>query len=344
MSGAEANAFLKVENLSKWYSVRRGARAPFKKAKEESLVKAVDGVSFFVEKGEVLGIIGESGCGKSTLSRLLVQIEPQTGGYIRYEDVEASEIVRKNARAFHAMAQIIFQNPFDTFPGWRRIQDILMRTLSIHKIGAGDRKKYEICRSALEGAGLAPAEDYLKRYPHELSGGQLQRVSIVRSMLLRPKFIVADEPVSMLDVSIRIDIINMLKRLSRTENTALIFISHDIATTRYISDRVAVMYLGRIVETGKTDDVLQNPLHPYTRLLISSCTSVEPDEQEKRVCITGPLLHGMERTVGCAFAPRCPCADGRCFREKPPTADAGNGHCAECFFCRVANDVKTPQE
>ena len=213
-----------------------------------------------------------------------------------------------------------------------------MSVLKLHKIGANEEERHNIMIKTLEDAGMAPAEDYIYRHPHELSGGQLQRISILRSMLLRPTFLVADEPVSMLDVSIRADIINMLQTLSKEENTAMVFISHDIATTRYISDRVAVMYLGRIVETGITDEVLHNPQHPYTKVLISNCASLDPLEKREIIEIEGEPPTPINTGPGCYFAPRCYQACEKCFKEYPEAKDLGNGHIVSCHF--VGNDAE----
>lgn len=233
---------------------------------------------------------------------------------------------------------MIFQNPFDTFDPRYTIEKIFMSTMKLHKIGANDEERHNIMIKTLEDAGMAPATDYIYRHPHELSGGQLQRISILRSMLLRPTFLVADEPVSMLDVSIRADIINMLQTLSKEENTAMVFISHDIATTRYISDRVAVMYLGRIVETGVTDEVLHNPQHPYTKVLISNCASLDPLEKREIIEIEGEPPTPINTGPGCYFAPRCYQACEKCFKEYPEARDLGNGHIVSCHF--VGNDAE----
>lgn len=321
--------FVGVSNITKWYLQRKsGSRLPGKTQKQ--WVKAVDGVSFAMKEGEVLGIIGESGCGKSTLGRVLVGLEVPTGGDICFNGIPASDILKKDRKKFRRTVQIVFQNPFDTFSPRHRIKDILVRTLKLHNIGASEAEQYEICKKVMESAGLTPAEDYLSRYPYELSGGQLQRISILRAMLLDPPFIVADEPVSMLDVSVRADIINMLLELVQKKHTAMVFISHDIATTRYISDRIAVMYLGRIVETGNTDDVIQNPVHPYTRALLSNCASIDPGEIKQPISIDGEPPTPVNAGPGCYFAPRCFEAAAECFEKYPGVRSSGAGHMVYC--------------
>lgn len=316
-------AFLEAEHVCKKYTVR-GSQG-------KSFIQAVDDVSFSLEKGEVLGVIGESGCGKSTLGRMLTGLEEITDGQITYEGRSEQELIRENRRSFCRLAQMVFQNPFDTFPPGQTIQSILLRMMRIHHIGENREERLKLCLQALEEAGLKPAEDFLGRFPHELSGGQLQRVSIMRSMLLNPSFIVADEPVSMLDVSVRADIINMLLEITRKKNTSMVFISHDLATTRYISNRVLVMYLGRVVECGETDQVLHNPIHPYTRALLSHCASIDPDEVREQIEVPGepPAVQGERK--GCCFAPRCYMACDRCFEERPLLTETEKGHEAACL-------------
>lgn len=273
---------IEVKNVKKHYMINKPTTIEGKKV-NKTTVKAVDGVSFTLNVGETIGIIGESGCGKTTLGRVLVDLESATDGEVLYNGKTAKEIKKKDRLEFHKMCQMVFQNPFDTFDPRYTIEKILMEPLQIHKIGSDATDQRRICLDALNEGGMKPAEAYMDRYPHELSGGQLQRISIIRAMLLKPKFLVADEPVSMLDVSVRGDIIAMLQRLTKKEGTSLIFISHDIATTKYISDRIIVMYYGRIVEAGSTEVVLDNPQDDYTKLLINSVASVDPRKSKRRV-------------------------------------------------------------
>jgi oligopeptide/dipeptide ABC transporter ATP-binding protein len=330
-----AKHLLSVKNLTKYYPQHtvktEGGYPP---------VKAVDGISFELNQGQVLGIIGESGCGKSTLGRVLIQLEQQTGGEINMCGKNAAEWQKKSPGEFKRTAQIVFQNPYDTFNPRFTILKSMMRPLIIHSIGASDAQRREICLAALESAGLSPAEDYLNRFPHELSGGQLQRISILRAMMLKPAFLVADEPVSMLDVSVRAEVLNLLSRLVRENNMAMVFISHDIATTRYIANRVAVMYLGRIVESGPTDLVLHHPMHPYTQALLSNCGSLDMSGAHEPIAIQGEPPVPIGAGPGCYFAPRCFKTCPKCWAAYPETVGLGEDHLADCCMIDTSDDHK----
>ncbi|SLK36524.1 oligopeptide/dipeptide ABC transporter ATPase [Mycobacteroides abscessus subsp. abscessus] len=319
MQAEATNEVLRVSDVIKHYKER--------KAFKHTKIKSVDGVSFTLNKGEILGIIGESGCGKSTLGKVLVKLEDATSGDIQINGTSVEALFKQNELQFRRTVQMIFQNPFDTFDPRYSIAKILTNVMKLHKIGANEEERMEISKQRLEEAGLKPAEDFLHRYPHELSGGQLQRISILRSMLLNPSFIVADEPVSMLDVSIRADIINMLKKICDNHQTAMVFISHDITTTRYISDRIAVMYLGRIVETGTTDEVLHNPKHPYTQALISNSSYIE---EEEVIQLNGEPPTPNHNHSGCYFYQRCYKRKSSCQNGYPETIDLGDGHLVSC--------------
>ena len=324
----ENREFISIEDVAMWYPYKGKDKA--KATGKKNWIKAVDGVSLSIKKGEILGIIGESGCGKSTLGRILTRLEKPTKGDCFINGVSTGAMIKKDAKEFHKTVQIVFQNPFDTFTPRDTIGKILMRPLKNYKIGKNDQERYQICLKGLEQGGLRPAEDIMKRFPHELSGGQLQRISIIRSMFLNPQFIIADEPVSMLDVSVRADIINMLIDLSRNQGAAVLFISHDIALTRYISDYIAVMYLGRVVEYGTADDVIKNPQHPYTKALISNCASIDPEEKVQNFAIEGEPPTPLNPGPGCYFEPRCYCACETCRQSYPEKIVMENGHWATC--------------
>lgn len=321
--------FIKIDKISMWYPQK--SKNLFMAIREKrKWIKAVDQVSIELKRGEILGVIGESGCGKSTLGKVLARLENPTHGDVYIDSVSTRELMKKDTKKFRRMVQIIFQNPFDTFTPRDTIEQILMRPLKIHGIGKTNEERREICFKALESGGLRPADEIMNRYPHELSGGQLQRISILRSMLFEPKFIIADEPVSMLDVSVRSEIINMLLTLSKEKNATVIFISHDIALTRYVSDKIAVMYLGKVVEYGDSETIINNPKHPYTQALISNCSSIDPDEQRDIIKIQGEPPTPVNPGPGCYFASRCFKASEECFQKYPAATEVSDGHIVAC--------------
>lgn len=328
MTNEKHTPFISVQDVAMWYPYH-GKTEKHQKGKKD-WIKAVDGVSINIERGEILGVIGESGCGKSTLGKILTRLENPTRGDCLIDGVSTKQMIKTDQKKFRSTVQIVFQNPFDTFTPRDTIEKILLRPLKNYKIGKEDDERRKMCLEALEAGGLRPAEDIMGRYPHELSGGQLQRISIIRSMFLEPGFIVADEPVSMLDVSVRADIINMLVELSQKKNAAVMFISHDIALTRYISNNIAVMYLGRIVEYGTADEVVKSPMHPYTRALISNCSSIDPDEKQEIISIEGEPPTPLNPGPGCYFAPRCHMACEECFKKYPDPVKTKSGHWAAC--------------
>lgn len=315
------DSLLNVENLSKWYI-----------DKNQKTIKAVNGVSFSLQKGEVIGIIGESGCGKSTLGRLLVGLEKPTDGNIDFDGSPINNVLKNHSLQFRRNCQMIFQNPFDTFDPRNSIKTILTTALKIHGIGNSEEERVNHIIEAMENTGISPGIDYLHRYPHELSGGQLQRISILRSMLLNPKLIIADEPVSMLDVSVRADIMNMLLQLTKEQDTGLVFISHDIATTRHISDIIGVMYLGKIVEIGRTDDIVHNPQHPYTKVLLSNCVSIDSFNKSNVISIIGEPTMPIDSKEVCYFAPRCYKSNPKCSESYPKMIEIGDEHYVSCFY------------
>ena len=320
---------LETKNLCKWYPYHKYG---ILSAKADKWLKAVDGINLHVCRNEVHGIIGESGCGKSTMARMLTGLEAPTQGEIYYHGVSSVDLQKEDYRKFHRIVQTVFQNPFHTFIPNDTIGKILLRPLKLHNIGVNDVERQQLCIEALEKGGLKPAEDFLRRYPHELSGGQLQRISILRSLMLNPEFIVADEPISMLDVSVRAEILSMLLSLCKEKDAAMLFISHDISVILYVSDRVSVMYLGRIVESGETDEVIQNPKHPYTQALLSNCATIDPDNNLAVVRISGEPPSPINPGPGCYFSGRCPKVMKCCTSNYPTMTDFGAGHTASCFL------------
>lgn len=280
-------------------------------------VHAVDAVSFTMQRGEILALVGESGCGKSTTGRLLVRLETPTGGSIRFDGNDISDIRGDALKQFRRRAQIIFQNPFEAFDPRLTIGSSLTQALRIHGIGTPAERETRIVET-LENSGLTPAKDFLSRYPHELSGGQSQRIATARAMLLEPDFLVADEPVSMLDVSVRADILNQLLDLRDREGMAIVFITHDLSVARYVADRIAVMYLGMFVEVGTADDIIDSPQHPYSQALLShTLPAGDEDITAEPIEIGGEVPTPVDLKEGCRFAGRCPVVFDRCRVETP---------------------------
>jgi len=317
--------------LKKYFPVVSGVRSLFSKSKGK-FVKAVDDVSFKITRGEVLGLVGESGCGKTTTGRVLVGLDPPTAGDVFINDQSCREIINKNRKQFYRMVQMIFQDPYGSINPQHNVTQILTRPL--HYQGVVNKKRiYTKACETLESVGLSPADDYVDKYPHQLSGGQRQRLCIGRAIILDPEFLVADEPISMLDVSIKSGILTLLKDLIQQKNLSLLYITHDLATVGHICHSLAIMYLGRIVEIGATADVLDHPLHPYTQALISAIPIPDPDSNRESINISGAVPDPINLPPGCRFNPRCPRAVSMCTEDEP--ALKGNGldgnHQVACY-------------
>jgi oligopeptide/dipeptide ABC transporter ATP-binding protein len=280
-------------------------------------VHAVDTVSFTIEPGEILALVGESGCGKSTTGRMLVRMQDPTGGSIDFEGIDITKLTGAQLKAFRRRAQIISQNPFEAFDPRLTVGSSLQQALDIHNIGAKSERLAKVT-AALDASGLKPANDFLTRYPHELSGGQLQRIVTVRATLLEPVFLVADEPVSMLDVSVRADILNQFLDLRDRYGMAIVLITHDIAVARYVASRIAVMYLGSFAEIGPASEVIDDPKHPYTQALLSHTLTIDGDEHGgEPIEVIGDPPTPIDLKAGCRFAGRCPMTFDRCWKETP---------------------------
>ena len=287
--------------------------------------------SVITEKKETVLEV-RTGSGKSTLGRLLVNLENPTEGEIFFHGISIQEILQKNEAEFRKTVQMVFQNPFDTFLQTETIEKIMLRPLVLYRKDMTDEEKKQRVTELLEEGGLSPAEDFLPRYPHELSGGQLQRISILRSMLLNPEFLVVDEPVSMLDVSVRADVINMILDLKKRYHTSILFISHDISVVRYVADRIAVMYLGKIVEEGNAEEVVEHPMHPYTKALISNCMSIDLDRPVKRIKIKGEIPSPVNPGPGCYFCKRCFMPEEICKTAYPEKKILGQDYIVYCHL------------
>jgi peptide/nickel transport system ATP-binding protein len=310
---------LAVEDLATHFPTRRG------------IVRAVDGVSLAVEKGETVGLVGESGCGKSTLAKAILGLVPVTTGSVKLDGEDLAGIGDAAMRPFRRRMQMIFQDPFGSLNPRHLVRDILGAPLSVHGIGSGAADRRARVAEVLSAVGLPP--DAANRYPHEFSGGQRQRIGIARALVLRPDLVICDEPVSALDLSIQAQILNLMVRLKEEFGLSYLFVSHDLSVVRYFTDRVVVMYLGRIVESAPVDGLFEKPLHPYTRALIDAVP--DPSRRRSVAVLQGDLPSPVDAPKGCAFHPRCPLATDRCRAERPALRPLG-GHTVACHHAEQA--------
>ena len=316
-------ALLTAENLVKQFSVRGGLFG------EKKTLTAVAGVDLELHPGETLGLAGESGCGKSTVARLLTGLIPPTRGSIRYRGEEISALDRGGIAQYRKDVQMIFQDPFSSLNPRMRVSEIVGEALAIHRIGTPPERREQVA-ALLQRVGLSP--EHLSRFPHEFSGGQRQRIGIARALAVSPRVIVADEPVSALDLSIQAQIINLLQEVKEDLGLSFLFITHDLSVLRHLSDRIAIMYLGRIVESGDRENVLTAPLHPYTEALLSAIPSIDPQKRTRRVIARGDLPSPLSPPSGCPFHTRCPYAERLCSEERPELLEKEPGHRAACHF------------
>ncbi|MGM0511036.1 MAG: ABC transporter ATP-binding protein [Thermoplasmatota archaeon] len=326
---------LKASNLTKHFEVSRSFMKMLM-GKPKKYVKAVDGIDFEVYKKKTLALVGESGCGKTTVGKLIMKLLDPTDGNIVMEGVDITNLDdAAKLKAYRRNTQMIYQDPFSSLDPRYKVFDIIAEPLKIHDIGGSLKERRELVKQSLEEVRLTPPEEFIDRYPHMVSGGQKQRVAIARALVLKPDFIVADEPVSMLDVSVRAEILNLMKDLIDKEDLTYLYITHDIGTTRFFSDDIGVMYLGDLVEKGPVEEVLDTPMHPYTQALITAVPEPEPERvgMVKNIPIRGEIPSGTNIPGGCRFHPRCPHAKKICKEEYPePRTPKEDDHVVKCHF------------
>jgi oligopeptide transport system ATP-binding protein len=325
VSSTNGTPLLSAEHVVKYFPIKRGVLIQ----REVARVHAVDDVTLSIREGETLGLVGESGCGKSTLGRCFVRLYPLTDGKITFDGQDISSLGRQGMRPLRRELQIIFQDPYASLNPRKRVGQIIGAPLEIHGIGDRRERKRQV-QELLDKVGLSP--EHYNRFPHEFSGGQRQRIGVARALALRPKLVIADEPVSALDVSIQAQVINLLADLQEEFDLTYVFIAHDLGVVRHVSDRIAVMYLGKIVEISPAEELYERPIMPYTEALLSAVPIPDPRESaaRERIVLEGDVPSPINPPTGCRFHPRCRYATDVCTRIEPPLTNYGNGHLAAC--------------
>ncbi|RJQ58551.1 MAG: dipeptide ABC transporter ATP-binding protein [Desulfobacteraceae bacterium] len=324
-AGSGTAELVRTEDVKKHYPLKKGLFAS-----AEGHVKAVDGVSIRIAEREILGLVGESGCGKSTLGRVILRLEDATEGRVFFDGQDVSRLAKEELRRLRAKMQIIFQDPFSSLNPRYTVDQLVREPLIIHRQGDSASRKERVL-TLLKEVGLN--EEHLYRFPHQFSGGQRQRIGVARALALNPKFIVCDEPVSALDVSIQAQVMNLLQDLQRKLGLTYLFISHDLSVVRHLCNRIAVMYLGRIVEMSPTEILHDHARHPYTRALLSASPIANPNLKRKRIILKGDVPSPVDPPSGCHFHTRCPRSEARCRTQVPPPAEVSPGHWVRCFDC-----------
>ena len=324
---------VKVEHLKKYFPVQKSFLEQLF-TRKLSYVKAVDDVTFSIKKGEIFTLAGESGCGKTTTGRLILKLATPTSGKIYFDSADVTNLKGEKLRLIRRRMQMIFQDPYASLNPRMKIGDAVGHPLEIHGLAKGEEKK-KMVLEVLEKVGLTPPDQFINLFPHQLSGGQRQRVALARSIILKPEFIVADEPVSMIDVSLRTTIIDLMLTLRKELGLTYLFITHDLAVAKYISDRIAIMYLGRIIELGSRATLFLKPMHPYTQALLSAIPVPNPERKRKLVELAGEVPSPINMPSGCRFHPRCPYQKDICRKKEPKLKEIEREHFVECFLYDV---------
>lgn len=325
----EGKTLVRGRNLQKWFLARAGLLSNLFGKKQ--WIRAVDDVSFDIERGDVLCLAGESGCGKTTTLRLVLRLIEPTGGKVYFKDEDIFSMGKGELKKLRTKMQVIFQDPYESLNPRATVFDIVAEPLGVNHLATGEEIEDKVI-STLESVEMRPPDAFLDRYPHELSGGQRQRVGIARALILEPEFIAADEPVSMIDVSLRVDILNLMLDLKERYGLTYLFITHDLAQARYVGDRIAIMYLGKIVELGPVEGTLHEPLHPYTKVLVSNVPIPDPEAVRERIHIKGEVPTLIHPPSGCRFHPRCPWAKEICNKKEPKLNEVEKNHSVACHL------------
>jgi len=323
---------VKVQDLKKWFPVKLGFFQTIV-SRKELFVRAVDGISFDIRRGEIFGLAGESGSGKTTTGRAVIRLIEPTSGKIYFEGMDITQLSDRELKPLRRKMQIIFQDPYESINPRMTVFDVVSEPLFVQRITHDEKEIEERVLKTLEDVEITPPQDFIFRFPHELSGGQRQRVAVARALALNPEFIVADEPVSMLDVSIRAEVLNLMIDLMHKYHVSFLYITHDLALARHVCDRIGVMYLGKIVEMGEIEKIIYEPLHPYTQALIAAVPVPDPTSKRSEVVIKGEIPSPTNPPSGCRFHTRCPSYIGDiCKTKEPPLVDVGNGHYVACHL------------